>query len=214
MNEAALRQRFTELWERLGATGDATRPFTELIRRWREPHRSYHGLEHLADCLARLDEAMVTGKERDLAEAALWYHDIVYQPGSADNETRSAELARAALLEGGLTKDIADEVARLVRATDHTEVPEDALAALVCDVDLSILGRPAEEFAAYERRIREEYRHLPDFLYRSGRSAVLTRLLARDPLFLTLSFRNRYEAAAQRNLARSLQALSVPGERT
>jgi predicted metal-dependent HD superfamily phosphohydrolase len=210
MTEPELRKRFTGLWNRLGADGDGARAFGELLRGWREPHRRYHGLEHLVDCLARLDEAPATGKERDVAEAALWYHDLVYRPGAPDNEARSAESARAALVDGGVATDVADEVARLVRATDHARPPEDPVAALVCDVDLSILGRPAEEFAVYERRIRDEYRHVPDPLYRSGRARVLTQLLARAPLFLTLYFRDRFEAPARRNLARSLQALSDP----
>jgi predicted metal-dependent HD superfamily phosphohydrolase len=207
MNASALRERFAGLWTRLGGRGESGPVFEEILRRWQEPHRSYHGLDHLQDCLARLDETSATVQERDLAEVALWYHDAVYQPGASDNEARSAELARAALLGGGVTKEIADEVARLVQATDHTVVPEDPAAALVCDVDLSILGRPADEFAEYEQRIRHEYRHVPESLYRAGRSRVLTRLSGRDPLFLTLHFRSRFEAPARRNLARALQVL-------
>jgi predicted metal-dependent HD superfamily phosphohydrolase len=207
MNDSALRERFAGLWTRLGGRGDSGPAFEEILRRWQEPHRSYHSLAHLQDCLARLDEASATGKDRDLAEAALWYHDVVYQPEASDNEARSAELARAALLEGGVMKEIADEVARLVRVTDHTVPPVDPVAALVCDVDLSILGRPADEFAEYEQRIRQEYHHVPESLYRAGRSRVLTHLSAREPLYLTSHFRSRFEAPARRNLARSLQTL-------
>jgi predicted metal-dependent HD superfamily phosphohydrolase len=214
MKVSALRDRFAGLWTRLGGQGDSGPAFEEILRRWQEPHRSYHGLDHLRDCLARLDEASATGQERDLAEAALWYHDLVYQPGASDNEARSAELARAALLRGGATEETADEVARLIRVTDHVTAPEDPVAALVCDVDLSILGRSAEEFAEYERRIRHEYRQVPESLYRAGRSRVLTHLLGRDPLFLTRHFRSRFEAPARRNLARSLQELGGGQPRT
>jgi predicted metal-dependent HD superfamily phosphohydrolase len=84
---------------------------------------------------------------------------------------------------------------------------DDPTGALVCDVDLSILGRPAEEFAEYERRIRVEYGSVPDQLYRQGRAAVLQRLLARDRLYRTAHFSDRYEAAARRNLMRSLETL-------
>jgi predicted metal-dependent HD superfamily phosphohydrolase len=209
MNESALRERFSGLWTRLGGRGDSGPAFEEILRRWQEPHRSYHSLAHLRDCLARLDEAFATGTDRDLAEAALWYHDVVYQPEASDNEARSAELARADLLEGGVMKEIADEVARLVRVTDHTVAPVDPVAALVCDVDLSILGRPADEFAEYEQRIRQEYHHVPESLYRVGRSRVLTHLSARKPLYLTSHFRSRFEAPARRNLARSLQTLGA-----
>jgi predicted metal-dependent HD superfamily phosphohydrolase len=210
MSEPALRERFTGLWRRLGAKGDAGPAFDQILRNWQEPHRRYHGLDHLRDCLARLDEAPAAPGQRDLAEAALWYHDVVYRPGATDNEARSAELAHGALIEGGVAEVTADEVARLIRLTDHAAPAEDPLAALVCDVDLSILGRDVIEFANYERRIREEYRHVPDPLYRAGRSRVLTHLVAREPLFRTAYFRSRFEAPARRNLRHALDAMAMP----
>jgi predicted metal-dependent HD superfamily phosphohydrolase len=208
MSDSGLRERFAALWARLGARGDARPALDSVLRRWTEPHRRYHGLEHLLDCLARLDESPIAGEERDLAEAALWYHDVVYRPGASDNEARSAVLARAALVEGGVPQSTANEVARLVRLTDHVALPEDPVGELVCDVDLSILGRPAREFEEYEQRIREEYRQVPEPLYRAGRARVLAKLLARDPIFRTDYFRRRYEDSARHNLRRSLDSLA------
>jgi predicted metal-dependent HD superfamily phosphohydrolase len=208
MRQSDLRERFAALWVRLGGHGDVRPILDSVLRGWTEPHRRYHGLDHLLDCLARLDESPAVGDGRDLTEAALWYHDLVYRPGASDNEARSAELARAALVEGGAPDATADEVARLVRLTDHVAPPEDPVGELVCDVDLSILGRPAGEFDEYERRIREEYQQVPDPLYRAGRARVLAKLLARDPLFRTDFFRRRYEDSARHNLRRSLDSLA------
>jgi predicted metal-dependent HD superfamily phosphohydrolase len=208
MSASDLRKRFAALWVRLGGHGDVQPMLDSVLRGWTEPHRRYHGLGHLLDCLAQLDESPAVGEERDLAEAALWYHDLVYRPAASDNEARSAESARAALVEGGAPDVTANEVARLVRLTDHVAPPEDPVGELVCDVDLSILGRPAEEFAEYERRIREEYRQVPDPLYRAGRARVLAKLLSRDPLFRTDYFRRRYEDSARHNLRCSLDSLA------
>jgi predicted metal-dependent HD superfamily phosphohydrolase len=210
MSDPDLRERFAALWVRLGGHGDGRSIVDSVLRGWTEPHRHYHGLDHLRDCLARLDESPAAGEERDLAEAALWYHDVVYRPGASDNEARSAATARAALVQGGVPENAAEKVARLVRLTDHVAPPEDPVGELVCDVDLSILGRPAQEFEEYERRIREEYRQVPAPLYRTGRARVLAKLLARDPLFRTVHFRRRYEDMARRNLRRSLDSLA-PG---
>jgi predicted metal-dependent HD superfamily phosphohydrolase len=200
-------ERFGGIWRRLGATTDAHQLFSDLHRAWTEPHRRYHGAEHLRDCLTQLDDAPPGEADRDLAEIALWFHDAVYLPGSPDNESRSAEWASRALLEAGVSEARADQVARFVRLTDHARPADDPTGALVCDVDLSILGRPAAEFAEYERRIRAEYGSVPDQLYRQGRATVLHRLLARDRLYRTAHFHDRYEVAARRNLARSLETL-------
>jgi predicted metal-dependent HD superfamily phosphohydrolase len=207
MRESALRERFAGLWKRLGGEGDGKSAFGTLLEAYGDPGRHYHGLDHLRDCLARLDEAPATSDVRDLAEAALWYHDVVYLPGAPDNEARSAECAAAALREGGVPEDRTREIARLVRLTDHLVSADDPAGALVCDVDLSILGRPPAEFAEYERRIRAEYGHVPEPLYRAGRARVLTRLLGREPLYRSAHFRARYERPARRNLARALDAL-------
>jgi predicted metal-dependent HD superfamily phosphohydrolase len=79
----------------------------------------------------------------------------------------------------------------------------------VCDVDLSILGRPPAEFAEYERRIRAEHERIPEPLYRMGRASVLAGLLAREPLYRSDHFRALYEVAARRNLTRSVEGLGA-----
>jgi len=203
----ALRERFAGLWKRMGAAGDGGDVFEELLRAYQEPHRRYHGLDHLRDCLEQLDAAPGTGPTRDLAEIALWFHDAVYVPGATDNEARSAEWAARALVGAGADERQAREVARLIHLTDHARPAEDAVGALVCDVDLSVLGRPAAEFAEYERRIRAEYGEVPEPLYRAGRATILARFLARDSLYRSGHFRALYEEAARRNLRHSLDRL-------
>lgn len=209
MSDAKLRERFGRLWRRLGAADDEGLA-DQLVRAYAEPHRRYHGLDHLRDCLAQLDAAPAGEKERRLAEIALWFHDAVFTPGRADNEARSADWAADAMLRAGMSEVGAREVARLIRATDHVQPATDTTGALVCDVDLSILGRDPPEFEEYERRIREEYRGVPERLYREGRSAVLSRFLTRDQIYQSAYFRDRYESAARRNLIQALERLQPP----
>jgi predicted metal-dependent HD superfamily phosphohydrolase len=209
MSDTLLRQRFGDLWRRMGAADDGRRVFDELLRAYREPHRRYHGVDHLCDCLEQLDAAPAAGEARDLAETALWFHDAVHVPGAADNEARSGEWGARALAGAGGPEARAQQVARLVRLTDHALPADDPIGALVCDVDLSILGRPPAEFAEYERRIRAEYQRVPEPLYRMGRASVLAGLLAREPLYRTGHFRALYEAAARQNLTRSVEGLGA-----
>lgn len=208
MNHPGLAARFAALWRRVGCADDGSAVFGALWDAWGEPHRHYHDREHLLDCLQQLDRSPPTEADRDLAEVALWFHDAVYVPRAADNEERSAEWATRVLRECGAPAGQAERVAALILQTDHAGPSDNPTGALVCDVDLSILGRSAPEFAEYERRIRSEYQRVPDPLYRVGRAAVLRGLLARDHLFQTEHFRRSYEERARVNLRDSLAALS------
>jgi predicted metal-dependent HD superfamily phosphohydrolase len=207
MSDALLRERFGDLWRRMGAADDGSRVVGDLLRAYREPHRRYHDVDHLRDCLEQLDAAPASGEARELAETALWFHDAVYVPGAADNESLSAEWAARALAQAGAPEGRTKQVARLIRLTDHARPADDPVAALVCDVDLSILGRSPAEFAEYERRIRAEYQRVPETLYRMGRASVLAGLLAREPVYRSDYFRTLYEAGARQNLTCSLDAL-------
>jgi predicted metal-dependent HD superfamily phosphohydrolase len=202
----SLIERFAALVRRLGGARDASGVAGAILAAWAEPARRYHDLEHLRDGLARLDEAPAPATDRDRVEAALWFHDAVYDPRASDNEERSAEWARRALADLGVPQPVAEDVARLVRLTRHHQAADPA-GRLLCDVDLSILGRPPHEFDAYDRRIREEYAWLPEEAYREARRAVLASFLRRRPLYQTEHFQQHYEASARANLERALAAV-------
>jgi predicted metal-dependent HD superfamily phosphohydrolase len=206
-----LRDRFGSLVQRLGGGAESAGEAAALLAAWAEPERRYHGTAHLRDSLERLDAANAPAAVRDLVEAALWFHDAVYDPLASDNEERSAAWARRALAALGVPAPTAAEVARLVLLTGHDAPPGDPAGRLLCDIDLSILGRAAEAFDAYDRQIRAEYAAVPDAAYRQGRRRVLTALLARDPLYGTEEFRARYERTARVNLRRAIERLDRPG---
>ena len=202
-----LSRRFGELLRRLGAAADP-RPLADaVLAAWAEPDRRYHNLDHLRDCLAELDGAPADGADRDRVEAALWFHDAIYDPRAGDNEALSAQWARHALPELGVPSTVADDVARLVELTHHTDPAPDPSGRLVCDIDLAILGREPEAFDTYDRHIREEYAWVPEPDFRAARAAVLAGLLARAPLYQTEHFRRRYETVARTNLERALKTL-------
>jgi predicted metal-dependent HD superfamily phosphohydrolase len=201
------QQRWLELWSRLGAQGSGAPIFARLTAAYAEPGRAYHTAEHIRDCLAELDLSRYLAQYPDEVEAALWFHDAVYVPGASDNEDQSAELARTALSMGAVPREIAARTAALVRATRHASVPSLPDEQLICDIDLSILGREPGIFDAFERRIRREYGWVTEPTYRRERSAVLSGFLRRGSIYQTDQFRDRYEALARANLKRLLDQL-------
>ncbi len=172
------------------------------------PGRAYHNLTHIAHCLTELDHARAALERSEEAEVAVWYHDAVYIPGAADNERLSAELADGALRHAGVRDEARARITHMILATDHRPPAPHGDAALVVDADLSILGADPADFDAYEAAIRTEYAAVPEADFRAGRAAVLRTFLDRPRIFATDAFRERHEAQARANLARSLIRLT------
>lgn len=182
--------------------------FAHLAKAYAEPSRAYHNTEHIRDCLNQLDLSRELARNPDEVEVALWFHDVVYVPGAADNENQSARLAETALAACAVPLETRRRVADLVRATSHLAVPRNPDAQLVCDIDLSILGREPPIFDHFERAIRQEYAHIAEPEYRQERAAVLTGFLRREFLYQTEYFRDRFEQSAKTNLKRVVRDLT------
>ena len=207
--------RWRGTWRTLGASRVDEAALRDLLARYAEPQRHYHTMQHLTECFAQWDLVRAEAEHPGEVELALWYHDAVYDARRSDNEARSAELAREAVVAAGLPAgagaDVADRVTTLILETRHLAPPTIPDAACLVDVDLAILAAPAARFDEYETQVRAEYAWVPAPLYRRKRREVLTALLARPHLYATLHFRRVAEGPARENLRRSLARLGGAG---
>ncbi|MEY4555102.1 MAG: hypothetical protein RL093_221 [Pseudomonadota bacterium] len=183
----------------------------ELIARYGEPHRRYHTMTHIEDCLAQVAASTdFSDEQRSLLDAAIWFHDAIYDATRHDNEAESAKLAVERLSSAGAAPAFVDEVSRLILLTaGHSVEDDDAIGARLVSIDLSILGARPERYDAYAAAIRHEYGHVPEPLYRAGRAAILGRFLESGRLFADPVWAERFEAPARANLAREIVALTA-----
>ena len=203
------RERLLDTFARLGARADDAL-FDRLHRAYSSPDRHYHGVRHIDECLRALDDFAANAQRLAEVEAALYFHDAIYDTHRDDNEARSADWARAALRSGGAPADAADRVHALILATRHAAPVADPDAQLVVDVDLGILGQSPAAFARYDTDIRREYHWVAWDDYVTARTAVLERFLARDRIYATRSFYDRFEAQARYNIACAIARLARP----
>ncbi len=200
-------KRWQKLWHSIAGESEAAEQFAALQERYSEPQRAYHTFDHISDCLAQFDLVRHQAARPDEVEFALWLHDVIYDPHASDNEEKSAQWAVDMLHQGAVSAAVIARVAELIMVTRHITVPDDTDAQLVVDIDLSILGRAPDVFAAYEDQIRYEYNWVPDKVYRQERARILERFLARPAIYQTSFFRARYEVQARRNLKQSILRL-------
>ena len=197
-------------WASVCAHAGVTRhelAFQLIAAAYDEPHRHYHTAHHVAECLRELAPVRSMCTQPLAAEAALLFHDYVYDPARDDNEGRSAAEAALALRAVGWPPGMIADVREMIVATSHGGAPPAGDVAFVVDVDLSIVGKQPPEFEAYERGVRREYAHVSDEAFRAGRARVLRGFLSRPRIYATDHFAARYENSARRNLGQSLAAL-------
>ncbi|MBZ9746943.1 hypothetical protein LB516_16965 [Mesorhizobium sp. CO1-1-7] len=186
---------------------------TELSVLYKAGDRHYHNLTHIEAMLELADDYRTLLDDPEAVEAAIWFHDAVYDSRAKDNEAQSAALAEQKLA-GRIDAGRLSRVSAMILATATHQVPlfDDVAAtrdaSLFLDMDLSILGAAPDAFDAYERAVRREYGWVEEAMWRAGRGAVLKGFLARPHIFHTQEFRQRFEPQARRNMARSLQALT------
>lgn len=197
----ALRSRFLGLCSDLGLDGGLEWQTLEKLHS--EPHRAYHNLTHITDCLWQLDHYPDPIADRQSLELAIWFHDAVYDPRSGDNELKSADLVEA-FLNG---TPLATIVRSLILATRHDRTPDSPDAAVITDIDLSILGSSPDRYEKYSSAIQQEYAFVPADAYRQGRIMVLSRFIDRPSIYSTPFYRTELEASARANLAAEIDSL-------
>jgi predicted metal-dependent HD superfamily phosphohydrolase len=208
MTPEALRANWNEAWQALGVTATNNAPndalCAELQRRYGEPQRHYHTMQHLGECLAWFEREKALAERPGEVALALWFHDAVYDVHAHDNEARSADWARQALRAAGAGDAAADRVHALVMATRHDAVPKGRDAELLIDIDLSILGAERARFDEYEQQVGAEYAFVPLEVRLPRRREILQRFLDRPALYATPRMRALLEARARLNLQRSI----------
>jgi len=203
-----LEREWSDLWKRRSAQGNPLTVLQDLVARYSEPHRGYHTLAHILDCLREFQTVRQHASEPDAIELALWFHDAVYNPRASDNEEQSARLAEKVLGEAKVAGDFIHRVRDLILATRHQAAPESTDAKLLVDVDLAVLGQSAGRFDEYEAGVLKEYRWVPRAIFASKRAAILKSFLDRPAIYTTPWFQQKYEQSARANLERSVRQLS------
>lgn len=184
-----------------------SKTFKQLVPLYSTPERAYHNLAHIQACLTEFEGVKSLASDPIALQAAIWFHDVVYDPRAHDNEERSADFAAEELRSLGLDEAQIERVKDLILATKHDR-PVGGDAALLVDIDLSILGKPADEFDRYDAAIRQEYSWVAEEAYREGRTQVLQRFLDRPSIYQTEYFRDCYELPARANLTRAIAKLN------
>lgn len=209
-----MRHEMLARWRRLWIDRAAPDPkmtdaaFERLYALYTDPARGYHDIAHIKFCLDEFETVRHLARHKYAVEAAIWWHDVIYDPTRNDNEEQSMKMAEQELVSFGESPHFMAKVGGIIMATVHKGGVIDPDQQLMCDIDLASLGTPSwETVCANSRGIRKEYAHVPEDVYVQRRSEILTGFADRESMYYTPSFRGRYSVQARVNIRREVEHL-------
>ena len=207
-----LYQRWLSLTKRLQIPDNqADVLFQEIEKHYNNTNRQYHNLDHLTVLLHFFEKFKAVLKDPDLVEAAIWYHDIIYDVKQQDNEAQSALLAKKRLAFSKLSPSQIEAVSIMIQATKAHKYLADIHpmgTPFLLDFDLAILGSDWSSYQEYAQKIRQEYHIYPGDLFNTGRAHALAIFLERERIYHTSIFHAEREELARSNLQREIDELS------
>ncbi len=183
--------------------------FADIVLYYGESGRHYHNLAHIEQVLATIEELKPLAHDLAAIQLAAWFHDIIYNTRTPDNEVQSAVHAESVLTNLYIPVETIHKVNQLILATaKHLNPTGDPDTDILLDADLSIFGSDKAEYQRYTEAIRKEYSHVPEENYRVGRIKVLSRFLERPQIYHTPPMHDQLEEQARHNLSEEIARLS------
>lgn len=105
----------------------------------------FHDIQHIKNVVEAVQivgkGCGVTERELKLLQLAAWFHDCGYLEGADGHEERSCKIAVDFLSKQDLPEQDLDVITRCIMATKLPFRPKDRLEEIMCDADLSHLGK-------------------------------------------------------------------------
>lgn len=118
----------------------------------------FHDLEHTRSVVESVDEIcagmQVSDHEKETLVISAWFHDTGYINGPLGHESTSCDIARAFLAGHGYDEADIQQVCNNIMATKVPQQPQTMQEGILCDADLSHLGK--KSYWARSAKIRHE----------------------------------------------------------
>jgi predicted metal-dependent HD superfamily phosphohydrolase len=172
MNRDAFGKDLSRQWAELAGrySDDAVvvcKLFMEIEAAYSLPGRHYHTLSHIESLLNLSNQYKRHLHNKETVDFAIFYHDIIYDVSSSDNEERSGSVAEESLGQlkvphGELVNIVRYIIASKTHQLNSQESETDL--AWFLDFDMSILGSDWDAYHQYVQQIRQEYIAYPDMV--------------------------------------------------
>lgn len=147
---------FATLWSAIEAKAEPEEAFSRLYQRYLTPRRRSQDLVHVFDLFGVVSRLGPKFKDPLLAQMAVFYHAVFYEPVLDDNHARSAGTTALWLQEAEVPRPTVETISGLIRASELDAKVVTADQALFHDAEWAVLGAHEAMFATYVRACAED----------------------------------------------------------
>lgn len=196
--------------EACGRVGFEAPSIAPIAARYAEPHRCYHGPDHVTHVLsaAQVIDSPYLAPPLVLA---IYLHDVIYDIPLTDprvtNEQASTRFAHIMLRNAPFA--VRFEVKNLILNTQmlrYSDAPETYNEAVLRDADLAGLSASWGTYSQNSAKIRMEFGLPDDELWKTGRGSFLRSMLTLGSIYWSPAMRLN-ESTARENMERELREL-------
>ncbi|PKL17317.1 MAG: hypothetical protein CVV49_11575 [Spirochaetae bacterium HGW-Spirochaetae-5] len=180
----------------------------KLTEKYKENHRFYHNLNHIKNMYDTLSNFKDKIDNNESIFYAIWFHDVIYDTKSFDNEEKSSDYAKYVLSDLKINDTIIRKVIQLILITkNHCPIENSFDEKIFLDSDLLILGQNKDKYKEYMESIRKEFHWVDNINYNASRITILKKFLKRPTIYFTDEFKDLYESIARQNIQEEISYL-------
>jgi predicted metal-dependent HD superfamily phosphohydrolase len=184
--------------------------YNQIITEYSAPARHYHNIQHVQNMLICIKELKGFAIDYPVLLLSAWYHDVVYVPLKTNNEEESYSFAKKQLLQLHFSREKIHAIKNLILSTKNHCIRQKSDSIdikILQDSDLQVFSFSRDDYKNYMQQIREEYKMIPEFIFRPKRKKIVNNFLAMHHIYRTPSYRDANEAKARDNLNYELDCL-------
>lgn len=168
---------------------------------------SYHSPLHVLSILSFAQLNSIPLEDWELF--AIFYHDVIYRPGSKKNEINSLQFMISLLSDTGISQGVLAKAASGIQATAmHLDEFVEPSTEKLLDLDLHSFTFDRESFSEINKTIKLEFCREDDKKFKgcnlkeyyTGRKSFLEKLNSKKSIFRTAYFQEYFETVARENL--------------
>jgi putative nucleotidyltransferase with HDIG domain len=181
----------------------------DLLNKSRCKSLQFHNYQHTLNVVENAEiiavKSQLSEKDLEMVLISAYFHDVGNMETNKQHEMLSCSIARKFLEKNNYPEDKIQIIENIILATEINREPTNLLEEIICDADLSHLGK--KSFQDQNRKLREEWEIFLGLIFTDEEWFNLNLKFLNEHHFYTEVARNLFSKQKSENILKFQQAI-------